>query len=56
MVNVYLLESNLSRRATLDQRNVAVAERWLLWGGRGVIRQIFFRDYNMFVVFSLNTY
>ena len=50
MVNVYLLQSNLSRTATLDQRKVAIVERWPLWGGRGVTRQNFFRECNMFIV------
>ena len=29
---------------------MAVVERWPLWGGRGVIRQNFCREYNMFIV------
>jgi len=36
------------------QKKVAVVEKWLLWGGRGVIWQINFGgEYNMFVVLSL---
>ena len=56
MVNVYLLQSNLSRTATLDQRKVTVVERWSLWGCRGVIRQNFVREYNMFIVLYLKNY
>ena len=32
---------------------MAVVERWLLWGDRGVIiYAIFFREYNMFIVLN----
>ena len=34
------------------QSKVAVVERWLLWGGSGVIRTISFREYNMFIVLN----
>ena len=37
LFSVCLLQSNLSRAATLDQTKVAVLEIWPLWGGRGVI-------------------
>ena len=29
---------------------MAVVKRWPLWGGRGVIRQNFCREYKMFIV------
>ena len=47
MVNVYLLQSNLSRTAASEHRKVAVVERWPLWGGRGVMWQSFFRGVNV---------
>ena len=50
-VNVYLLQSNLSRTATLEQWKVAVVKRWPLWGGRGVIRQNFCRDRHVYCSF-----
>ena len=28
----------------------AVVEKWPLWGGRGVIRQILIKEYNIFIV------
>ena len=34
------------------QKKLAVVEKWRLWGGRGVIWQIFLREYKMFIVLS----
>ena len=41
------------QRPPWGQKRVAVVEKWLLWGDRGVIiYAIFFREYNMFIVLN----
>ena len=38
------------QRPPWEQKKLAVVERWPLRGGRGVIGQNFFREYNIFIV------
>ena len=54
IVERWPLQRGLNKSQCMDclPKKAAVVKRWLLWGGRGVIQQIFLRAYKMFVLSS----